>query len=65
MCLICVINVMGSRSSLSSGTYLHYHSSSDVEWQDAEELNFAEEHSPEQPGDVKVHFDCQASEFTV
>lgn len=40
-----------SSSSLSSGTHLRFHSGSNVEWQDVEDLDSAEEDS----GDVMVH----------
>lgn len=60
---------------LPSGTHLRFHSGSNVEWQDVEDLDSAEEDSGDEEqsrslkvhhrGSLWLHLDCQASEFIV
>lgn len=67
----CYLRLLSQSScSLSPGTQLRFHSGSNVEWQDVEDLDSAEEDSgdEEQSTSLKVHNArsvWQRSEFTV
>lgn len=64
--IICVTNVK-SCSCLSSGTHLHFHSGSNVEWQNVEDLDSAEEYSgdEERSRSLKVHNRSSLSDHLV